>query len=59
MEKEVKIIIVLCSILILGCSASFVVSKGDNNVIDTQISTEPTTDIKLDSVGIIPKRKNK
>ena len=52
-------IVVLCSMLILGCSASLIINKGDNNRINTTIDTEPNTDIKLDSISILDKDKNK
>ena len=59
MKKEIKMIVVLCSMLILGCSASLIINKGDNNVIDTDVKSTPSTKIALDSLSILNNVKDK
>ena len=59
LDKQIKILIVLYLMLIVGCSASFIVNKGDNNVIETKIDTTPNTSIELDSINVLSDKKNK
>jgi len=59
MKKKTQMLIVLCTLILIGCSASMVINKGDNNKINTTIDTEPDTNVKIDSVSILDKNKNK
>jgi len=54
--KRYKTIIVFLSVLILGCSASVIISKGDRNQFETDVKSEPKT--KIDSLSILSKNKN-
>ena len=59
MKKEKQMVVVLVSMILLGCSASLIINKGNNNEIDTHIRTNPDTDVKLDSISILNKDNNK
>ena len=54
--KRYKTIIVFLSVLILGCSASLIINKGDGNEFEADVKSEPKT--KIDSLSILSKNKN-
>ena len=53
--KRYKTIIVFLSVLILGCSASVIINKGDGNELKTDVKSEPKTDLKVDSLQVLTK----
>jgi len=54
--KKYKTLIVIFSSVILGCSASLIINKGDGNEFDTDVKSAPKTNI--DSLNILSKNKN-
>ena len=56
MKKSVKFILIL--LVIVSCSASVIIVKGSGNEIKADVSSEPKTDIKIDSLKLLNKDKN-
>ena len=59
MKKETRMLIVLGVLLIIGCSSSIIINKGNNNKINADINTEPKTHLDVDGLNILSSTKNK
>jgi len=59
MRSNIKFILGIAALfMLIKCSSSIVINKGDGNEFETDVSSEPKTNVEIDSLKILNKDNN-